>query len=37
MAGVLGVILKLPPIKQILAKEQLKSHCLEALVSYTRH
>jgi hypothetical protein len=28
MAGVLGVILKLPPVKQILASQQLKSRPL---------
>jgi len=33
MAGVLGVILKLPPIKKILANEQIKSRYLEALIS----
>jgi len=33
MAGVLGVILKLPPFKQALASQQLKSRYLEALIS----
>jgi ferredoxin len=33
MAGVLGVILKLPPIKQTLAREQVKSRYLEALIN----
>ena len=33
LAGVLGVILKLPPIKQILANQQIKSRYLEALIS----
>jgi ferredoxin len=33
MAGVLGVILKLPPIKQVLASQQIKSRYLEALIS----
>jgi len=33
MAGVLGVILKLPPVKQILASQQIKSRYLEALIS----
>lgn len=33
MAAVLGVILKLPPIKQILASRQVKSHYLEALIA----
>ena len=37
MAGVLGVILKLPPIKQILASKQLKSRYLEALIGYVEH
>jgi ferredoxin len=37
MAGVLGVILKLPPIKQALASEQLKSRYLETLIRHTRH
>ena len=37
MAGVLGVILKLPPIKQALASEQLKSRYLERLIQHTRH
>ena len=34
MAGVLGVILKLPPIKQALASQQVKSRYLEALISH---
>lgn len=33
MAGVLGVILKLPPVKQILAGKQLKSRYLENLIN----
>jgi ferredoxin len=33
LAGVLGVILKLPPIKQILASQQVRSRYLETLVS----
>jgi ferredoxin len=37
MAGVLGVILKLPPIKQVLASEQLRSRYLETLIGYTKH
>jgi ferredoxin len=37
MAGVLGVILKLPPIKQVLASEQLKSRYLETLIGHTKH
>ncbi len=34
LAAVLGVILKLPPIKQIMASKQIKSRYLEALISY---
>ena len=34
MAGVLGVILKLPPFKQALASQQVKSRYLEALINY---
>jgi hypothetical protein len=37
MAGVLGVILKLPPMKQALASEQLKSRYLESLIAYVEH
>ncbi len=33
LAGVLGVILKLPPAKQILASKQIKSRYLESLIS----
>jgi ferredoxin len=33
MAGVLGIILKLPPIKQVLANQQIKSRYLETLTS----
>lgn len=33
LAAVLGVILKLPPIKQTLAREQVKSRYLEALIT----
>jgi len=33
MAAVLGVILKLPPIKQIMASEQIKSRYLEKIIS----
>ncbi len=32
MAAVLGVILKLPPVKQVLASRQVKSRFLEALI-----
>ncbi|MBC8376399.1 MAG: 4Fe-4S dicluster domain-containing protein [FCB group bacterium] len=35
LAGVLGVILKLPPIKQVMASEQVKSRYLESLIRYT--
>jgi len=35
MAGVLGVILKLPPFKQVLATQQVKSRYLEALIQRT--
>jgi len=34
MAAVLGVILKLPPAKQILASNQFKSRYLLALMKY---
>ena len=34
LAGVLGVILKLPPIKQTLARQQVKSRYLEALITH---
>ncbi len=37
MAALLGVILKLPPLKQALASEQVKSRYLEALIEKTRH
>ncbi len=33
LAAVLGVILKLPPIKQVMASQQLKSRYLEALIN----
>ncbi len=32
MAAILGVILKLPPIKQIMASKQMKSHYLDRLI-----
>ena len=35
LAGVLGVILKLPPLKQTLASKQVKSRYLEALINRT--
>jgi len=34
LAAVLGVILKLPPVKQIMASQQIKSRYLETLISY---
>jgi ferredoxin len=34
LAAVLGVILKLPPLKQALASQQVKSRYLEALINY---
>ena len=34
LAAVLGVILKLPPVKQIMASKQVKSRYLETLISY---
>jgi len=37
MAGVLGVILKLPPLKQVLANKQVKSRYLETLINYVEH
>ena len=37
MAGVLGVILKLPPVKQAMASQQLKSRYLESLISKVQH
>jgi len=37
MAGVLGVILKLPPFKQALASQQVKSRYLEALINHTEN
>ena len=37
LAAVLGVILKLPPLKQALASQQVKSRYLEALISHAEH
>ncbi len=34
MAAILGVILKLPPIKQTLASSQVKSRYLESLIQW---
>jgi hypothetical protein len=36
LAAVLGVILRLPPVKQALASRQVKSRYLEALLVRTR-
>ena len=33
MAAILGAILKLPPLKQALASEQMKSRYLEAILA----
>ena len=32
MAAILGVLLRLPPLKQVMASRQMKSHYLEALI-----
>lgn len=37
LAAVLGVILKLPPVKQILAMNQFKSRFLEALITSSKY
>ena len=34
MAAILGVILKLPPLKQTIASEQIKSRYLERLITH---
>lgn len=34
MAAILGVILKLPPVKQVMANRQIKSRYLENLITY---
>jgi hypothetical protein len=36
LAAVLGVILKLPPVKQLLATQQVKSRYLERLVEWRK-
>ncbi len=36
MATILGVILKLPPIKQVMASKQVKSRYLEHLISHSK-
>lgn len=33
MAAILGVILKLPPIKQAMASQQIKSRYMERLIA----
>ena len=37
LAAVLGVILKIPPIQQALASEQVKSRYLESLLTRVQH
>ena len=37
LAAVLGVILKLPPLKQAIASDQVKSRYLEAMISRMKH
>ncbi|KAA3616707.1 MAG: 4Fe-4S dicluster domain-containing protein [Calditrichaeota bacterium] len=37
LAAVLGVVLRLPPIKQFLANKQLKSRYLEKLISFSKN
>ncbi len=37
LAAVLGVILRLPPVKQIMASEQIKSRYLEGLIARRRY
>jgi len=37
LAALLGVILKLPPVKQVLASRQMKSHFLETLISWKKY
>jgi hypothetical protein len=34
MAAILGVILKLPPVKQIMASNQMKSKYLVSLINH---
>ena len=36
LAAILGVILKLPPVKQIMASQQIKSRYLKALIAYLK-
>jgi ferredoxin len=37
LAAVLGVVLKLPPIKQIMASQQVKSRYMETLIARSHH
>jgi len=37
MAAILGVVLKLPPLKQMMASQQMKSRYLETLLSRTKN
>jgi ferredoxin len=37
LAAILGVVLKLPPVKQVMASKQMKSHYLEALIERKRY
>jgi ferredoxin len=37
LAAVLGVILKIPPVHQALASRQVKSRCLESLLTKIQH
>lgn len=37
LAAILGVVLRLPPVKQVMASEQMKSHYLEALIERKRY
>ena len=37
MAAILGVILKLPPVKQVMASHQIKSRYMEYLISKSRY
>jgi ferredoxin len=37
MAAILGAVLKMPPVKQVLANNQLKSRYVDALISKSRN
>jgi hypothetical protein len=37
MAAILGVILKLPPVEQLMASRQMKSRYLEAMIERASH